>query len=295
MKKSLLIALVVLMVSFSFAADINLDGFVSVKYDFTLDPTVKESESIGLMYLGIKGESYFIGLIREPVNSSFKIDQSFGIFDLGFANLFLGKKVQNFRVSPLDKDTTDDWLAGNLSVEVPNNFGNVYVALDMNFDGKSSNEEDKLPKVNVLSANFSYSPISLKTVLYDNYKNWITGINVNLSLFDVLSYVKYNVEDKKLNELTGGLKVNLDPFTLTTYVSPNVETYKTFLLGVEGEYKLSDDLSLNGFFSYDSETPVSKFGLSGNYNYKDLVITPSISWDGSDSQTTGSLSVTMYF
>lgn len=292
MKKSLLIALVVLMVSFSFAADINLDGFVSVKYDFTLDPTVKESESIGLMYLGIKGESYFIGLIREPVNSSFKIDQAFGIFDLGFANLFLGKKVQNFRVSPFGYDL---WLAGNLSVEVPNNFGNVYVALDMNFDGKSSNEEDKLPKVNVLSANFSYLPISLRTVLYNNYKMMETGINVNLSLFDVLSYVKYNVEDKKLNELTGGLKVNLDPFTLTTYVSPNVETYKTFLLGVEGEYKLSDDLSLNGFFSYDSKTPVSKFGLSGNYNYKDLVITPSISWDGSDSQTTGSLSVTMYF
>jgi hypothetical protein len=280
------------MFSFLFSADINLDGFVSVKYDFTLEPTVKESESIGLMYLGIKGESYFIGLIREPVNSSFKIDQAFGIFDLGFANLFLGKKVQNFRVSPFGYDL---WLSGNLSVEVPNNFGNVYVALDMNFDGKSSNEEDKLPKVNVLSANFSYSPISLKTVLYNNYKMMETGIDVNLSLFDVLSYVKYNVEDKKLNELTGGLKVDLDPFTLTTYVSPNVETYKTFLLGVEGECKLSDDLSLNGFFTYDSETPVSKFGLSGNYNYKDLVITPSISWNGSDNQTKGSLSVTMYF
>ncbi|KAF2956522.1 hypothetical protein [Marinitoga sp. 38H-ov] len=294
MKKILSIFLVVLMVSFLFSADINLDGYVEVNYDLTFEPKIKSSESIGLLYLGIKGDSYFIGLIREPVNSSFKIDQAYGILNLNFANLFLGKKVQNFRVSPFGNDL---WLAGNLSVEFPNNLGSIYAALDMNFDSKSTNKEDQLPKVNVLFANMFYSPISLKTVLYENYKKMETGIDVNLNLLNVLSYAKYNIEENKLEKLTAGLKFNFEQFDLTSYISPDAETFKTYLIGVDGEYKLSDILSINSYFTFDSETPVSKFGISANYNYMDIVVSPSILWDGNkeENQTSGTLSITMYF
>lgn len=295
MKKIILLILILFTFSISFASDINLDGFVTVNCNLNMNPKANESESIGLMYLGIKGDAYFIGLIREPVNSSsFVLDQAYGIFDLGFANLFLGKKVQNFRVSSFGEDL---WLAGNLSIEIPNKLGNLYLAFDSNFDSKSTNEEDKLPKVNVLFADFLFNTISLKTVLYNNYKMMETGINVNLSMLNVLSFLKYNLEELKLEEMTGGLNLKFDSLNLTTYFTPTVEDYSIFDLGVDGEYKIKDELLLKGSFSYNSEKTYSKFGVSADYNYKDLVVTPSVEWDGSkeEDKTSGSLSVTMHF
>ncbi|RDI92706.1 hypothetical protein Ob7_01435 [Thermosipho africanus Ob7] len=273
MRKLLTLMLSFLLFSFFFAEEVIFDGNISVKFSVDSSPKLSTFTTNNFMYVGVKGKSYFIGFLSQ--NSTypymFTIDQAYGIFNFGFANIFLGTKIQNFRVSTLGNDL---WLGGNISAEIPFEIGNLYVAIDPSY----SNSDN--PKVNVLSLNLNLENfIIVNSVFYNNYSNLETGIEIPYSNSKILGYFKYDILNSNLKKLTFGFNTKIEKADLTLSFTPDVSNFQYFEIDLSGLYTLNNNYQFGSNIDYNSQSSNINLNFYSNYKYNDILVVPSISWE----------------
>lgn len=273
MRKLLTLMLSFLLFSFFFAEEVIFDGSISVKFSVDSSPKLSTFTTNNFMYVGVKGKSYFIGFLSQ--NSTypymFTIDQAYGIFNFGFANIFLGTKIQNFRVSTLGNDL---WLGGNISTEIPFEIGSLYVAIDSNFSDSDS------PKVNVLSLNLNLENlIIVNSVFYNNYSNLETGIEIPYSNSKILGYFKYDILNSNLKKLTFGFNTKIEKADLTLSFTPDVSNFQYFEIDLSGLYTLNNNYQFGSNIDYNSQSSNINLNFYSNYKYNDILVVPSISWE----------------
>ncbi|ACJ74784.1 hypothetical protein THA_284 [Thermosipho africanus TCF52B] len=273
MRKLLTLMLSFLLFSFFFAEEVIFDGNISVKFSVDSSPKLSTFTTNNFMYVGVKGKSYFIGFLSQ--NSTypymFTIDQAYGIFNFGFANIFLGTKIQNFRVSTLGNDL---WLGGNISTEIPFEIGSLYVAIDSNFSDSDS------PKVNVLSLNLNLENlIIVNSVFYNNYSNLETGIEIPYSNSKILGYFKYDILNSILKKLTFGFNTKIEKADLTLSFTPDVSNFQSFEIDLSGLYTLNNNYQFGSKIDYNSKSSNINLNFYSNYKYNDILVVPSISWE----------------
>ena len=267
-----------------FSEEIIFDGSLTLKYSVDLSPNLIVDTHNNFLYVGIKGDAYFIGFLSQhSTDFKFSIDQVYGIFDLGFANLFLGPKVQNFKVSSFADDL---WLGGTISADIPFSLGNIYVAIDPVFSDSID------PKVNALLVNLSVYSFDIHTVVYSNFTLLESGINFELGNFKLMTYGRFNLSTTKLLNLTVGGFTSFNKLDITLSITPYVISFEGFKTEVNVLYNVDKNYQIGGDFSYDTSDSSIFAKVYSNYKYKDLNIIPALVWD---NQFSGSLEVNFNF
>lgn len=288
MKKLFILMFVLLSFSLIFSEEIIFDGSLTLKYSVDLSPNLTVNARNNFLYVGIKGDAYFVGFLsQDPTSFRFSIDQAYGIFDLGFANLFLGPKVQNFKVS----DSAGDlWLGGTISADIPFSLGNIYVAIDPVFNDTVS------PKVNVLSSNLSIYPFNIRAVVYNNFSVLESGIDFTFDKYKFMVYGKFDLLTPDITKLTIGGFTSINKLDLTLSVTPDIVNFNGIKADAKLLYNINKDYQFGTDFSYNTSNSNTLVKIYSIYSYKDLTVSPSLVWNSSSvNQLSGSLEVNFNF
>ncbi|MDK2886963.1 MAG: hypothetical protein PWP54_1543 [Thermosipho sp. (in: thermotogales)] len=288
MKKFLTLILVLFIFSLFLGEDIIFDGSLTLKYSVDTSPKLTVTTQNNFLYVGIKGRAFFIGFLsQDPFSMDFSIDQAYGIFNLGFANLFLGPKVQNFKVSPLSGDL---WLGGTISSEIPFYFGNIYIAVEPHISNTKS------PEVSVLSLNFNLENFILKSVFYNNYSYLEAGLEIPIKNAKVLGYLKYDLLNKNLQNFDTGINLKFNKVDLTFSISPDPSTFQLSEIAISSLYTSNNSYQIGNDITYDSQNSILNVSVYSNYKYEDLLIIPSIKWNSENpTLISGSLELLFNF
>ena len=289
MKKLLTLTFILLSFSLFFSEEIIFDGSLTVKYSIDFSPNLTVNTQNNFLYVGVKGDAFFIGFLsQDPTSFDFSIDQAYGIFDLGFANLFLGPKVQNFKVSDFAGDL---WLGGTISVDIPYSLGNIYVSIDPVFNDSID------PKVNVLQTTLSIYPFNIRTVIYNNFSLLESGIDFTIDKYKLMVYGRFNLLTTKLLNLTVGGFTSFNNLDLTLSITPDILLFKGIKADTRLLYNVNKNYQFGTDFSYDTSNSNTLVKVYSIYKYKDLTVTPAFVWDTSllENQFSSSLEVNFNF